>query len=208
MQEKLTMRIKYFEGATKLKKISKGNWIDVYARKDVFVPVGERAMIPLGFALELPKGWEGHLAPRSSTFKSWGIIQTNSVGVVDDTYIGDNDEWHMPVYCLQGKELRKTSKEGLIKLIAEQYKKDSSDFDPKTLITQPDYVCIYDKNGAGYYLTTGGKRKDDVDSGVWIRKGDKIGQFRVMEVMPEVEFEEVEAFGNDDRGGFGTTGVK
>ena len=57
-------------------------------------------MVPLGFALELPKGWEGHLAPRSSTFKTWGIIQTNSVGVVDDTYIGDNDQWHMPVYCL------------------------------------------------------------------------------------------------------------
>ena len=60
-------------------------------------------MVPLGFALELPTGWEGHLAPRSSTFKTWGIIQTNSVGVVDDTYIGDNDQWHMPVYCLEAK---------------------------------------------------------------------------------------------------------
>ena len=94
----MKIRIKYFEGATKLKKITKGNWIDVYARKDVFVPFGERAMIPLGFALELPKGWEGHLAPRSSTFKTWGIIQTNSGGVVDDTYIGDNDQWHLPVF--------------------------------------------------------------------------------------------------------------
>ena len=67
------------------------------------MPLNERAMVPLGFALELPQGWEGHLAPRSSTFKTWGIIQTNSVGVVDDTYIGDNDQWHMPVYCLQAK---------------------------------------------------------------------------------------------------------
>ena len=85
----MKIRIKYFEGATKLKKISKGNWIDVYACKDIFVPLNERTMVPLGFALELPTGWEGHLAPRSSTFKTWGIIQTNSVGVVDDTYIGD-----------------------------------------------------------------------------------------------------------------------
>ena len=100
----MKIRIKYFEGATKLKKISKGNWIDVYASKDVFVKSNERAMIPLGFALELPQGWEGHLAPRSSTFKTWGIIQTNSVGVVDDTYIGDNYQWHMPVFCLQGKD--------------------------------------------------------------------------------------------------------
>ena len=82
----MKIRIKYFDGAVKLKKIVKGNWIDVYANKDVFVKEGERAMIPLGFALELPTGWEGHLAPRSSTFKTWGIIQTNSVGVVDDAY--------------------------------------------------------------------------------------------------------------------------
>ena len=154
----MKLRIKYFEGATKLKKITKGNWIDCYANKDIFIAEGERAMIPLGFALELPQGWEGHLAPRSSTFKTWGIIQTNSVGVVDDTYIGDNDQWHMPVYCLQGKD-------------------------------------IESENG------------EEV-KGTWIRKGDKIGQFRIMEVMPEIEFEEVESFGNKDRGGFGTTGTK
>ena len=155
----MIIRIKYFDKATKLKKITKGNWIDVYANKDVFVKCGERAMVPLGFALELPEGWEGHLAPRSSTFKTWGIIQTNSVGVVDDTYIGYNDQWHMPVYCLQGKDIES------------------------------------DDNG-------------EEIKGTWIRKGDKIGQFRIMEVMPEIEFEEVESFGNKDRGGFGTTGTK
>ncbi|ALG49029.1 dUTP diphosphatase [Clostridium perfringens] len=154
----MIIRIKYFDNATKLKKITKGNWIDVYANKDVFVKCGERKMVPLGFALELPEGWEGHLAPRSSTFKTWGIIQTNSVGVVDDTYIGDNDQWHMPVYCLQGKDIKSENGEEV--------------------------------------------------KGTWIRKGDKIGQFRIMEVMPEIEFEEVESFGNKDRGGFGTTGTK
>ena len=155
---RMKMRIKYFEGATKLEKITKGNWIDVYANKDMFVPVYERAMIPLGFALELPQGWEGHLAPRSSTFKTWGIIQTNGLGVVDDTYIGDNDQWHMPVYCLQHKT---------VEVI------------------------------------------DDVEQkGTWIKKGDKVAQFRIMEVMPEIEFEEVESFGNADRGGFGSTGTK
>lgn len=158
MSNKLNVRIKYFEGATKLKKISKGNWIDVYARRDVFVPTGERAMIPLGFALELPQGWEGHLAPRSSTFKTWGVIQTNSVGVVDDTYIGDNDEWHMPVYCLDAKDT--------------------------------ETVDGIEKRGS------------------WVKHGDKIGQFRIMEVMPEIEFNEVNSFGNEDRGGFGTTGTK
>lgn len=146
----MKLRVKYLQDATRMNKITKGNWIDVYAYQDTFIPEGERAMINLGFALELPKGWEGHLAPRSSTFKTWGVIQTNSVGVVDDTYIGDNDIWHMPVYCLQAKD----------------------------------------------------------ENGTWIKKGDKIGQFRIMEVMPEIEFEEVESFGNQDRGGFGTTGMK
>lgn len=150
----MIIRIKYFENATKLNKISKGDWIDVYANKDMFIKEGERAMIPLGFALELPSGWEGHLAPRSSTFKTWGIIQTNSIGVVDSSYIGDNDQWHMPVFCLQGKN---------------------------------------EENGV---------------KGTFIERGDKIAQFRIMEVMPAIEFEEVETFGNEDRGGFGSTGKK
>ena len=150
------IRIKYFPGATKLEKIAKGNWIDVYAAKDMFVKQGERAMVPLGFALELPKGFEGHLAPRSSTFKRWGIIQTNSVGVIDDTYIGDNDQWHMPVFCLQGKDS----------------------------ILEGTGTC----------------------KGTFIHQGDKIAQFRIMEVMPDIEFVEVDTFNNEDRGGFGSTG--
>ena len=188
---KLNVRIKYFEGATKLQKIVKGNWIDVYARKDVFVPTGERAMIPLGFALELPQGWEGHLAPRSSTFKTWGIIQTNSVGVVDDSYIGDNDEWHMPVYCLTGKE-GYCDKGRIAEIMATNYK----DID----ISYTDKNITYSINeGKDYFV--------DI-KGTWIHRGDKIGQFRIMEVMPEIEFEEVESFGNADRGGFGSTGTK
>lgn len=150
----MKLKIKYFNNAKKLEKISKGNWIDVYANEDVFILKNHSKTIPLGFALELPKGWEGHLAPRSSTFKTWGIIQTNSVGVVDDTYIGDNDEWSMPVYCLEAKKY------------------------------------------------------SDSAFGTWIRKGDKIGQFRIMEVMPDIEFEEVEELNNPNRGGFGTTGAK
>ena len=158
----MELKIRYFEGAKKLEKFSHGNWIDVYANKDVFVEKNSRAMIPLGFALELPKGWEGHLAPRSSTFKTWGVIQTNSVGVVDDTYIGNEDQWHMPVYCL----------------------------DPKDRIEE-------DVKGSDYKKVTHGS---------WIRKGDKIGQFRIMPVMPEISFVEVESLDNTNRGGFGTTG--
>ena len=152
--DKKTIRIKYFDDAKKLEKISKGDWIDLYANKDMFIPEGSRAMIPLGVAMELPEGFEAHLAPRSSTFKTWGIIQTNHVGVIDHSYCGDNDQWHMPVYCLMGKD----------------------------------------------------EYEDQV--GTWIHKGDKIAQFRIMEVQPTIEFEEVEHLGNEDRGGFGSTGTK
>ena len=150
----MKLRIKYLEDAVKLKKITKGNWIDVYAYEDVFVPLNERKMINLGFALELPKGWEGHLAPRSSTFKTWGIIQTNHIGIIDNSYCGDNDQWFYPAYCLEPKNF-----------IDNQY-------------------------------------------GTLIRKGDKIAQFRIIEVQPKLEFEKVESLGNKDRGGFGSTGSK
>lgn len=191
----MKLRVKYLQDATRMNKITKGNWIDVYAYQDTFVPEGERAMINLGFALELPKGWEGHLAPRSSTFKTWGVIQTNSVGVVDDTYIGDNDIWHMPVYCLQGKEL---------------------EYNPRDIEENEGMIWATEEEVDNGIIVRGSIRVSGqlvevsklIQKGTWIRKGDKIGQFRIMEVMPEIEFEEVESFGNQDRGGFGTTGVK
>lgn len=141
------MRIKYFNNAKQLEKIEKGCWIDVYSNEDVHIEFLQLKLIKLGFALELPKGVEAHLAPRSSTFKTWGVIQANSVGVVDDTYIGDNDEWRFPAISL---------------------------------------------------------RQEGTD----IKKGDKIGQFRLMKAQEEFEFEVVDMFGNADRSGFGSTGSK
>lgn len=188
----MKLRIKYLDGATKMTRIAKGNWIDCYAYEDKFIPVGERAMINLGFALELPKGWEGHLAPRSSTFKTWGVIQTNGVGVVDDTYIGNGDIWHMPVYCLQGKDYEYED-DSLIEHLDGNYR----DWIQKELSNEH---LIYENYKTGVNKIN---RK-----GTWIRKGDKIAQFRIMEVMPEIEFEEVERLGNEDRGSFGSTGSK
>ena len=134
--------------------IEKGNWCDLYANKDMFIPEGEKMMIPLGIAMQLPEGYEAHVVPRSSTFKTWGIIQTNHVGIIDNSYCGDNDQWFYPAYCLEPKNF-----------IDNQY-------------------------------------------GTLIRKGDKIAQFRIIEVQPKLEFEKVELLGNKDRGGFGSTGSK
>ena len=74
-----TIKIKYF--TDKIDKLSyidgKSDWIDLRAAENVKLKKDEFYLIPLGVAMELPKGYEAHIVPRSSTFKNWGIIQTN-----------------------------------------------------------------------------------------------------------------------------------
>lgn len=97
------IKIKYFtDKITKLEYIggaTKSNWIDLRAAETIELKAGDFKLIPLGIAMETPSGYEAHVAPRSSTFKNYGIIQTNSVGVIDESYCGDNDQWFMPVYA-------------------------------------------------------------------------------------------------------------
>lgn len=96
------IRIKYFtEEINKVEKIVKGDWIDLRAASKIELKAGEFKLIPLGVAMELPKGYEAHIVPRSSTYKNFGIIQTNSTGIVDETYCGDNDQWFFPAYALR-----------------------------------------------------------------------------------------------------------
>lgn len=82
-----------------IEKTEKGDWIDLRASQDYHLKAGEFTLIDLGVSMKLPKGYEAHLAPRSSAFKNYGIIQTNSVGIVDNSYNGTNDIWKMPVYA-------------------------------------------------------------------------------------------------------------
>ena len=98
-----TIKIKYFND--KLEKLTyidgKSDWIDLRAAEDVDLKQGEFKLIPLGVAMQLPKGYEAHIVPRSSTFKNFGIIQTNHQGVVDCSYCGDNDQWFMPALAVR-----------------------------------------------------------------------------------------------------------
>lgn len=140
----IKIKVKYFDLKLKrLEKLAVGNWIDLRAAADIKLSQGDFALIPLGIAVELPEGYEAHIVPRSSTFKNYGIIQVNGVGIVDNSYKGDNDQWFMPVYALRDTE---------------------------------------------------------------IKFNDRICQFRIVPVMPDVEFVEVEHLGNEDRGGHGSTG--
>lgn len=99
----VTIKIKYFsDQIEKLKYIDdKSDWIDLRAAETVEMKAGEFKLIPLGIGMQLPEGYEAHVVPRSSTFKNFGIIQTNSMGVIDETYCGDNDQWFFPAYALR-----------------------------------------------------------------------------------------------------------
>ena len=139
----MKIKVKYHADILPLEMNEKGDWVDLRAAQDMKLWGGYYYYIPLGISVELPEGYEAHVAPRSSTFKNWGIIQTNSVGVIDNSYCGDNDIWMMPVYATRFTE---------------------------------------------------------------IQKNDRVCQFRIIEKQPHLEFETVDHIGNEDRGGFGSTG--
>lgn len=97
----MEIKIKYWDGMGELEDFDKGDWIDLRSRETVTLATGNYYEIPLGVAMKLPDGYEAHIVPRSSTFKKWGIIQANSIGIVDNSYCGDNDEWKIPVIALR-----------------------------------------------------------------------------------------------------------
>ena len=135
--EKLLIR--YIRGPkTPLRSIEgKSDWIDLRSAEEVSFAKGEFKLIPLGIAVKLPDGYEAHVAPRSSTFKNFGLLQVNGVGVVDGSYCGDHDEWFVPMLATRD---------------------------------------------------------------VTVKAGDRICQFRIIKKQPQLEFEEVETLGCEDRG--------
>lgn len=103
----MKIKIKYHTDIEPLEYIGgdKSNWIDMRAAEDVFIPVREYRLISLGVSMELPEGYEAHVVPRSSTFKNYGIIMTNSAGIIDGSFKGDSDIWRFPAYCLEGRDI-------------------------------------------------------------------------------------------------------
>lgn len=95
------INIKYKEGVKPLEILHKGDWIDLRCAEDTYLKTGEFKYIHLGVAMELPHGCEAIVVPRSSTFAKYGIIQTNSIGVIDSSYRGDNDYWHFPALAMR-----------------------------------------------------------------------------------------------------------
>ena len=97
-----TIKIKYHNpNIEKLERINVGDWIDLRAAETVELKSGEFKLISLGVSMKLPDGYEAHIVPRSSTFKNFGVIQTNHCGIVDNSYSGTNDIWRFPAYALR-----------------------------------------------------------------------------------------------------------
>ncbi len=97
--EKVTLKIKYHTDAIeKLAYIDgKSDWIDLRAARRYEFKKGDWQLIDLGVSIALPEGYEAHVVPRSSTYRTWGLLQTNSCGVIDNTYSGDGDVWMVPM---------------------------------------------------------------------------------------------------------------
>ncbi len=117
-----TIKIKYFsDKIERLRYIDgKSDWIDLRAAADVEMKAGEFKLIPLGVAIELPKGYEAIEAPRSSTFKNFGIIQVNSIGIIDESYCGDSDQWQMPVLALRDTKISVNDRICQFRILAHQ----------------------------------------------------------------------------------------
>lgn len=90
-------RVKYHAGAAKIEQ--HGDWYDLATAEEVTLRKGDFKIIRLGVSIELPQGYEAIVAPRSSTFKKYGILQANGIGIIDNGYCGDDDEWGFPAYA-------------------------------------------------------------------------------------------------------------
>ena len=105
-----TIKVRYHANIYPLEKTEAGDWIDLRVAEDVEMKAGEYKLIPLGVSMQLPPGYEALVIPRSSTFKHWGILQTNSCGLIDNSYCGDDDIWYFPAIATRDVLIEKNSR--------------------------------------------------------------------------------------------------
>lgn len=105
-----TIKVQYHADIYPLEKTESGDWIDLRVAEDVEMKAGEYKLIPLGVSMQLPPGYEALVIPRSSTFKHWGILQTNSCGLIDNSYCGDDDIWYFPAIATRDVLIEKNSR--------------------------------------------------------------------------------------------------
>ena len=136
-----TINIKYHNSdLKKIEKIEIGDWIDLRAAEDVELKAGDFKIISLGVSMKLPEGYEAHVVPRSSTFKTWGVLQTNSMGVIDNSYSGTNDIWRFPAYATRDTKIKVNDRLCQFRIVKKQ---------PKVELIEVDRLDDTDRGGFG-----------------------------------------------------------
>ena len=115
-----SIKIKYFTDIEHIEKISQGDWIDLRAAETVSLSKGEFKLISLGVGMILPDGYEAHIVPRSSTFKKFHIIQTNHMGIIDNSYCGEQDEWKFPALAVEDTIINKNDRICQFRIVKKQ----------------------------------------------------------------------------------------
>lgn len=137
--ENLNIKIKYHEEKygtlPRLNKIDQGDWIDLYSAEDVEMKSGDFRLISLGVSMELPQGHEAHIATRSSTFKTWGVLMANSHGIIDESYKGNNDIWKFPALAMRDTVIHKGDRICQFRLVK---KMQPVDFTEVEFLNSPD----------------------------------------------------------------------
>lgn len=135
------IKIKYIiKDIEKIEKIENGDWIDLRAAENVILKAGEFKLISLGVAMQLPDGYEAHIVPRSSTYKNFGIIQTNHQAVIDESYCGDNDVWKYPAYALRDTVINKNDRICQFRIMKKQ---------PSIVFEEVEILGNEDRGGIG-----------------------------------------------------------
>lgn len=136
----LKIKIKYLRDIEPIAAIPNGDWIDLRCAETMALTAGQYIQIPLGVAMQLPEGYEAIVAPRSSTFKKYGILMSNSIGVIDETYRGDGDEWCFPAYATRNIVLYKNERICQFRIIEHQ---------PAVALSPVDTLGNADRGGVG-----------------------------------------------------------
>ena len=136
-----TIKIKYFDNEIeKIQKIDNGDWIDLRAAETVEMKAGDFKLIRLGIGMILPEGHEAHVVPRSSTYKNFGVIQTNHCGIIDESYCGETDEWRFPAYALRDTTIHKGDRICQFRIEKKQ---------PKIEFVEVDHLTDISRGGFG-----------------------------------------------------------
>ena len=115
-----SIKIKYFTDIEHIEKISQGDWIDLRAAETVSLSKGEFKLISLGVGMILPDRYEAHIVPRSSTFKKFHVIQTNHMGIIDNSYCGEQDEWKFPALAVEDTIINKNDRICQFRIVKKQ----------------------------------------------------------------------------------------